>query len=44
MKINMKYSTDLYIETKGTGNGGSIGVYDLNMAVDKDFWKRPLST
>jgi len=40
----MKYSIDLYIETKGTGNGGSIGVYDLNMAVDKDFWKRPLST
>ncbi len=35
MTIEIKYTPDLYVE--------STGIYDLNMAADKDFWKRPLS-
>lgn len=43
MTINIKYTPDLYVESNGTGYGGSTTIYDLNMTADKIFWKRPLS-
>jgi len=42
MSIKIKYTHELYVETQVSGRGNNIGIYDLNMTIDKDFWKRPL--